>query len=374
MKQVRQYISDNLPALPHPIHEQTYADDINMTYQLQRETDINILHQLKTTMINIFSVNSMIINEDKTTINTLNWIDKTTINHLGTYLDPIDDLNHRMTLATIAFKQLGKLWYRRRLVNITTKINIYKATIPPILLYNLHTWAYSQQHLQALDNFVTNHLKQIIYQGYKTQLTDLYYEARTCPVSKTLLEQRWHLLGHVLRCQLRQEANQNPSLPAYTMMEEYYIQNAIYRKRGAPPTSLPTVLHRELQAAETNLSLRTLHDLHQLKLTARHQPRTGIQQWRNLEQQIINHYGNIFNRRKEHAAELRRTNRLHKIIHSSPATATRLMVDDSYYRKTINYKPQDVQTPPHFDFRKLHRNLPALQIPRMEGIQEEKED
>ena len=178
-----------------------------------------------------------------------------------------------MTLATIAFKQLGKLWYRRRLVNITTKINIYKAPIPPILLYNLHTWAYSQQHLQILDNFVTNHLKQIIYQGYKTKLTDLYYEARTCPVSKTLLEQRWHLLGHVFRCQLRQEAHQRPSIPAYKIMEEYYIQNTTYRKRGAPPTSLPTVLHRELQAAETTMSLRTLQDLNQLKLTARHQAR-----------------------------------------------------------------------------------------------------
>ena len=128
-------------------------------------------------------------------------------------------------------------------------------------------------------------------------------------------------------------------------MEEYYNQNTIYRKRGAPPTSLPTVLHRELQAAETNMSLRTLQDLNQLKLTARHQARTGIQQWKNLEQQIINHYGDTFNRRKEQVAELRRTSRLHKIIHSSPATATRLLVEDSYYRKTINYKPQDVQTP-----------------------------
>ena len=84
--------------------------------------------------------------------------------------------------------------------------------------------------------------------------------------------------------------------------------------------------------------------------------------------------GDTFNRRKEHVAELRRTNRLHKIIHSSPATATRLLVEDSYHRKTINYKPQDVQTPPHFDFRKLPRNLPALQIPRMEGIPEERQD
>jgi hypothetical protein len=116
------------------------------------------------------------------------------------------------------------------------------------------------------------------------------------------------------------------------MMEEYYHQNTAYRKRGAPPISLPTILHRELQAAETTMSLRTSHDLLQLKLAARHQARTGIQQWKNLEQQIINHYGITFNRRKEQAAQLRRTTILQKIIHSSPATATRLLVEDAYHR------------------------------------------
>ena len=93
-----------------------------------------------------------------------------------------------------------------------------------------------------------------------------------------------------------------------------------------------------------------------------------------MEQQIINHYGDTFNNRKEHAAELRRTNRLHKIIHSSPATATRLLVDDAYYRKNISYKPPEVQTPPHFDFRKLPRDLPGPQIPRMAGIPEERQE
>lgn len=117
-----------LPALPHPIHEQTYADDINLTYQL----------------------------------------------------DPVDDLNHRMTLATIAFKQLGKLWYRRRLSSCTT------STPGPTLNSTCRS------------------------QTTSLQIIDLYYEARTCPVSKTLLEQRWHLLGHVFRCQLRQEAHQRP--------------------------------------------------------------------------------------------------------------------------------------------------------------------
>jgi hypothetical protein len=157
------------------------------------------------------------------------------------------------------------------------------------------------------------------------------------------------------------------------MMEDYYIQNTTYRKKGAPLTTLPTVLHRELQAAGTDMSLRTLHDLHQLKQTARHQARTGIQQWRNLEQQIISYYGHTFNRRKEHAAELRRTTRLHKIIHSSPATATRLLVEDAYHRKTITYKPQDVQTPPHFDFRKIPRTA-APPLSRLEGIDEERQE
>ena len=69
------------------------------------------------------------------------------MNHGGTmkYSDPmfcfIKDIENRIQLSNVAFSEYQKIWTKGTKLKLLTKIEIYKATITSILLYNCETWA-----------------------------------------------------------------------------------------------------------------------------------------------------------------------------------------------------------------------------------------
>lgn len=222
--------------------------------------------------------------------------------------------------------------------------------IPPILLYNLHTAGYTPKSLELLDSLHRKHLRSILRLGpnHRLRNTDVYYMTNTCPMSKLVLERRWDLLGHILR--------RDSSIPANIAMKSYYNHRDTETSRsGNPSTSLPVVLHREITAATNHtgrpLSLDSSRHYKTLRRKAQYNHITGLDNWHNLKQTVIDTYAERRKTRIESAALSRSSIRLRNIQEASPNTRLQLLQEKEKYSINTVLKPPDVLTPLFQDFR-----------------------
>jgi hypothetical protein len=333
--------------IPTELFELAYADDL-----LFATNSIDFANTIRELVTPTLAHWDLYVNEDKTTVKDLKDIQTLRqYKHLGTYLDPCADLDCRIALASQAFYKLSRLWLRKSLVTLNTRLKIYNACIPPILLYNLQTAGYTQAQMDKLDAFHRRQLRSILktFPTHRVKTKDLYYITQTCPLSKILLERRWDLFGHILR--------RDPQIPANIAMRNYYEAHHNTGVPGPPPTSLPVNLHREIQHSldiipgQRSRSLQTSADFQYIQDMAQHHRRTGISLWRNLKARIVDESTIRYSNRIEQAKLSRRSIRLREIQEASPNTLSKIIEADAKYRPVATLKPVNLITPPYMDFR-----------------------
>ena len=170
--------------------------------------------------------------------------------------------------------KLQNIWIKGDMVKRKTKIKLYRTLVKSVLTYNCGTWALTKTE-EKLNAFHRQQLRKIHNIKYPVKITNssLYKNCNECPLSITLLENRWRLFGHILR--------RNSEIPANKSMNSYFISH-VSNFRGRPLTTLPVVLNKDLTSvSDDKLQLTSLKDLEHLRSIAQNR-----QTWRKLTSRI----------------------------------------------------------------------------------------
>jgi sorting nexin-29 len=163
---------------------------------------------------------------------------------LGSKLNSEEDLNYRISLATVAFANMQKIWTQDEAIEESTKLKLYNACIIPIIMYNLSSITLTSASLQRLNAFHRKQLRILLRVFYPEVIKneELYRRTNQIPLSLQIVKQRWSLFGHILR--------QNVSTAAWMIMTEFF--NTGDAKGNGDLRScritLPTILNCDLKS------------------------------------------------------------------------------------------------------------------------------
>jgi hypothetical protein len=124
--------------------------------------------------------------------------------YLGSTFNPdgllTTEISHRIGLARLAFAQLSKLW-KKHDVATKVKMRVFKAIIPPTLLYGCESWALTEPQLRQLDVFLHNCLRSVLGIRQGTHVTNINLRKRCHhPDIPTIIRNhRLRFLGHIAR-------------------------------------------------------------------------------------------------------------------------------------------------------------------------------
>ena len=80
---------------------------------------------------------------------------------LGSLLGCYEDMKRRIQLPYAAFNTIKKIWYHRK-IHINKKLQLYKSTVKPILLYSPATWGLTKKEQNEIDVTHRRQLRTLI--------------------------------------------------------------------------------------------------------------------------------------------------------------------------------------------------------------------
>ncbi|GFS11764.1 endonuclease-reverse transcriptase [Elysia marginata] len=139
-------------------------------------------------------------------------------------------------------------------VKQVTRLNLYRALVKSILLYNCGTWPLTKKEEHKLNTFHHRQFRTILNIKYLTVVKNnaLYQKTGETPISLTILEARWRLFGHILR----QAINTTPNVA----MTKYFKTEGS-KQPGRPKTSIVTSLLRDLKSHSNDHWPTRLHSI-----------------------------------------------------------------------------------------------------------------
>jgi exonuclease III len=267
---------------------------------------------------------------ERATFNTL------TNKKLGSKLGPTADITYRITQANNALHSMNKMINNRRHISVPLKVRMYNACVRSVMTYNLSCMAASATELLPLAAAHRRHLRRLLCIYYPETISNdkLYQRTRSLNILLDTLQQRWHLLGHILRS--------SPDIPAYKYMHMYFSNPLHFPAyRGRYRSSLPVILDIDLRRIQRRL--HTAANLEELRTLAQDR-----QAWRSL----------ITDLRQAYDFELRR-------VHPRPRRAPKRRLQAVVIQSPSRRSPTD--GPPLQRIRLLAPRSPSpaiLRIPR----------
>ena len=115
---------------------------------------------------------------------------------LGSKHGDREDIQRKKELAIIALAKNDAIWKKYWKTKLTTRIRLYETLVKGVLLYNCGIWGVSKDDQRKLNSFHRRQLRKVIgiQWPHKISNNKLYK-----PLSITITERRWRLLGHILR-------------------------------------------------------------------------------------------------------------------------------------------------------------------------------
>ncbi|GFS05210.1 endonuclease-reverse transcriptase [Elysia marginata] len=179
------------------------------------------------------------------------------VKKVGSLLGDTEDIERRKQLSNLALEKLSRIWIRNDKVKQVTRLNLYRALVKSILLYNCGTWSLTKQEEHKLSTIHRRQLRTILNIKYPIVIGNnaLYQKTSETPISLTILEARWRLYGHVLR-----QAINTP--PNFAMTK--YFKREGRKQRGRPKTSIVTTLRGDLKSHNNDHWPTRLHSINDL--------------------------------------------------------------------------------------------------------------
>ena len=247
--------------------ELAYADDVDFVSTTQF-VDIDTIQKELAEV-------KLVVNTSKTEYTHMHKdsYDWKTVKKVGSLLGDSEDIERRKHLSNLALRKLSTIWIRSDKVKQTTRLQLYRALVKSILLYNCGTLALTKQEEHKLDTFHRRQLRTILNIKYPTIISNksLYKKTGEIPISVTILDARWRLFGHILR--------QSTNTPANLAMAKYFKPEAP-KRRGRPKTSIVTKLRQDLKSHNSfrwPSKLSSNRDLEHLRDTANNRS-----EWKSL--------------------------------------------------------------------------------------------
>ena len=197
---------------------------------------------------------------------------------LGSLLGDEKEVDRKIQLASVAFRQHLKLWPRRHLTSLRLRMRVYNAFVMPVLLYNVGALALSDKLGNTIDVFHRRQLRYVLGIRWPTTISNqrLYAITKSKPISLLAKERRWTFFGHI--CRLPAD------VPARRMMASFFRASSLLVKRvGRPKNCLAAVLNNDLLRSPVShlYALHSLSDLRRLEEIAADRAR-----WQKLVAQI----------------------------------------------------------------------------------------
>ena len=126
---------------------------------------------------------------------------------LGSLLGSYEDMKRRIQLPYAASNTIKKTWCHRK-IHINKKLQLYKSTVKPILLYSPGTWGLTKKEQNEID---VTHRRQLttLINNKKICSNKLYEKCKEEEISVTIKRNKWKLFGHILRLPLNTPANES---------------------------------------------------------------------------------------------------------------------------------------------------------------------
>ena len=160
---------------------------------------------------------------------------------LGSKLGDQEDIQRRKELETIALASNDTIWKNNWKTKLTTRIQLYETLVKSVLLYNCRTWGVSKDEQRKLNSFHRRQLRKVIgiLWPHKISNNKLYKITETKPLSITMTERRWKLLGHILRLPA--------DCPARKPMRYYFEERTNKIFRGRRRTTIVSTLNENIK-------------------------------------------------------------------------------------------------------------------------------
>ncbi len=115
-----------------------------------------------------------------------------------------------------------------------------------VLLYNSATWGVSKNDQKGLNSFHRKQLRKVVgvHWPHTISKKKLYNLTKTQPLSITITERRWKLLGHVMRLPVQ--------CPARKAMRYYFEERSCKLFRGRKRTTIVTTLNEDIKRTRIN--------------------------------------------------------------------------------------------------------------------------
>jgi exonuclease III len=173
----------------------------------------------------------------------------------------------RIQSANAAFNSMQRVWLRRLPISTETKMKLYNSCVKSRLLYNAGVSTYTRVELDKIDAAHRRHLRRLLGIFYPERIgnEDLYMTTESVPISVTITELRWTMLGHTLRRPV--------DTPGNKVIKQYYQRKIIATdkakkttNRGRVLTTLPRLLQRDImEKIPTNQRRKALFAIDCLK-------------------------------------------------------------------------------------------------------------
>ena len=132
--------------------------------------------------------------------------------YLGTWLRSTSkDLTIRKAQAWEAARRLYRLW-KCKILTQSTKLNLFKSLIEPILIYNATTWTLNKTITKKLNGIHMSLLRYALNINWKDHIKniDLFKSLKLEPISIQLQRRRLTFVGHCWRSLERKDQAPNP--------------------------------------------------------------------------------------------------------------------------------------------------------------------
>ena len=112
-----------------------------------------------------------------------------------------DEISHRQGSACAAFANLRVRVFDNKNLKTATKLQVYKATVLPTLLYGCESWVTYRRHIKTLEQFHQRSLRRILnisWTDYRTN-TSVLAEADSCSIEALIMRSQLRWTGHCVR-------------------------------------------------------------------------------------------------------------------------------------------------------------------------------
>ena len=275
-----QWIEQQASNLPN---EMEYADDCDFVTENEKTKETTYEKAKE-----ILTQHNLIVNDDKTEKTIVKRENKTDreewrkVKKLGSLLGDKEDIQRRKQLAMIAMNSNDDIWKRTKLTKLKTRLKLYGTLVQSILLYNSGTWGVSATDEKNLDSFHRRQLRKVmgIKWPHKISNRKLYEKTEIRPLSQTIRERRWKLLGHIMRLPAE--------CPARRAMRYFFEERSNRKFPGRKRTTIVTTLNKDIQLAKSKHSSFPVTPLiSQVSLQNLHTKAKNRKPWSNIVKQVV---------------------------------------------------------------------------------------